>query len=388
MYHKRFITFFLFLNVFFFCFPQSKIIRTLSLDFTRTVIFKDSSRDVIKGNIYYERNPYTFVFTTNYPADQTAWQNSEGTFFYEDDTIYDFYENDAVLSQTCTDFITWFDSDFGLTEQGYKPCENYLEDSRTVTVWNYTKTNAVPVHHILVSSLSDGKIDRLRMFSDETTCFADTTLLQFEKLNGFYFPAKIKTVSTNANGETYETFLTFSNLRINNAPENAFKYTKIDLEPAPSQNTETKGTDPSTLETKGTDPSTLRNAIFPTIGDRPSDFGNGPSFPPTGTDPSTAPAPKTYRVSIPSVLVGAGFKFYKKFITDQDMTNCPFTPSCSEYMLQAITQNGIPGFFQGLERLSRCTNFEHKRGFYEEDENHKHIDPLPPKKAKTKKEQS
>ena len=91
------------------------------------------------------------------------------------------------------------------------------------------------------------------------------------------------------------------------------------------------------------------------------------------------PASPVYRVSIPSVLTNASFKFYKKFITNQDMTNCPFSPSCSKYMLEAVSEYGAAGFFMGLDRLNRCTSTEHKRNMYPTLSNGKHYDPVPPK---------
>lgn len=83
-----------------------------------------------------------------------------------------------------------------------------------------------------------------------------------------------------------------------------------------------------------------------------------------------------YSVSIPEVLTGAGFSFYKKFITSQDSSNCPYAPSCSQYMKDAVRENGFFGIIQGLERKRRCTRAEHSRNLYPLTENGKHSDPV------------
>ena len=49
------------------------------------------------------------------------------------------------------------------------------------------------------------------------------------------------------------------------------------------------------------------------------------------------------------------FIFYKSFISSQDGSSCTFTPSCSEYMLEAIRKKGIiVGAMAGFDRLTRC----------------------------------
>ena len=73
-----------------------------------------------------------------------------------------------------------------------------------------------------------------------------------------------------------------------------------------------------------------------------------------------------------STIVSVGFLFYKSFISSQDNPSCVFTPSCSEYAVQAIHQKGfLVGWLMTFDRLSRChglvghhhypIDIEHKR---------------------------
>lgn len=56
-----------------------------------------------------------------------------------------------------------------------------------------------------------------------------------------------------------------------------------------------------------------------------------------------------------SVLFSGLFLFYKNFISSQDLESCVFTPSCSEYALITIKQQGlIKGVPNIFDRLSRC----------------------------------
>lgn len=57
------------------------------------------------------------------------------------------------------------------------------------------------------------------------------------------------------------------------------------------------------------------------------------------------------------MLFSGLFIGYKKFISSQDAQNCSFTPSCSEYALQAVKQQGVlRGMLNGFDRLTRCNS--------------------------------
>lgn len=56
-------------------------------------------------------------------------------------------------------------------------------------------------------------------------------------------------------------------------------------------------------------------------------------------------------------------KGYKRFISPLLPPACRFTPTCSEYMMEAISLYGFfKGFFMGLKRLGRCHPF-HPGGY-------------------------
>ncbi len=64
------------------------------------------------------------------------------------------------------------------------------------------------------------------------------------------------------------------------------------------------------------------------------------------------------------------FKFYKAAISPYLGNNCRFTPTCSEYAMQAVQTHGaIKGMGLALKRLSRCRPLGGS-GY----------DPVPPKK--------
>jgi len=76
------------------------------------------------------------------------------------------------------------------------------------------------------------------------------------------------------------------------------------------------------------------------------------------------------------IFVSAGFLVYKKFISSQDVDACVFTPSCSEYAMEAIDKKGITGLFDGLDRLLRCHPFVGKNDYPYNSLTKKYNDPF------------
>ncbi|MGA7410908.1 MAG: membrane protein insertion efficiency factor YidD [Bryobacteraceae bacterium] len=54
---------------------------------------------------------------------------------------------------------------------------------------------------------------------------------------------------------------------------------------------------------------------------------------------------------------------YKKFLSPFLPSACRYSPTCSEYMMQAVAKYGaVRGVWMGLKRLARCHPF-HEGGF-------------------------
>jgi len=55
------------------------------------------------------------------------------------------------------------------------------------------------------------------------------------------------------------------------------------------------------------------------------------------------------------VFATTSLRFYKKWISPLLPHACRYTPTCSEYMLQAIQEHGLfRGSILGIKRLLRC----------------------------------
>jgi putative membrane protein insertion efficiency factor len=56
-------------------------------------------------------------------------------------------------------------------------------------------------------------------------------------------------------------------------------------------------------------------------------------------------------------------RIYKRWISPMLPAACRFSPTCSEYMMEAVEKHGIArGIWMGLKRLGRCHPF-HQGGF-------------------------
>lgn len=350
-----------FILVFLFCagqkvFPLSKTINSLCLDFTRTEDSAPTEQNIqqtgfMSGKIIYNKNPYLFIFQTFEPAQQILIQTQHNAYFLENDTITDFSENAQFISQICLDFLNWFKEDYGLSETFYAPDLIELKDGNTVSRWTYQKHDEHPIDMVMVYSDFTGRFTQLKMFLDMEAEYpvTQTSLFDFEYSAGCSYPTRIVSVSYEEGQPVLNTELAFSKIQFNNPVIQELPASiSLDLSAA-----------------DGSEPENISLPVF--------------------YKSVTEPSQKVYHVSIPSVIANASFKFYKKFITEQDMSACPFYPSCSQFMLEAVQTHGPAGFIMGLERLKRCTNTEHKRNLYPTLENGKHYDPVPPKNSSAKK---
>jgi len=83
-------------------------------------------------------------------------------------------------------------------------------------------------------------------------------------------------------------------------------------------------------------------------------------------------------LNLPKLFIRLGIRFYQKFIRPilhfmgGPHSGCRFTPSCSNYCLEAVERHGVvKGLFYGIFRICRCNPW----GGCGED-------PVPPKKDK------
>jgi len=351
-------------------YAASEGLNSLSLDFTKiekVVLYNPDSQEeqlfqnTLKGKILYNKSPFYFVFQTE--SDQTILLNDKGCFALtkekpaDRNTEFSFIDitNQAqAINQLFNDFLNWFKQDYGLRESGYFPELVWLENERTASSWSFKGKGTQAIDKVIAFSDEFGRLTELNMYisqKDENgeareLLLTTTKLSDFDFRQGNFYPKRISSVSYGNQKTLLTTELTFENVSFYQAQEPAYIQEEVLKVPQAS-----------------VDLSWSRQINQP-----------------------QSPQAQSYWVSIPSVLAGASFKLYKSFITGQDLTNCPFSPSCSQYMLQAISQNGLFGFFQGLERLKRCTSTEHKRNLYPVLSNGKHYDPVPAKKEKGKSE--
>jgi putative membrane protein insertion efficiency factor len=53
-------------------------------------------------------------------------------------------------------------------------------------------------------------------------------------------------------------------------------------------------------------------------------------------------------------IATAPLRFYKRFISPWLPPACRFTPTCSEYAIEAIERHGLYGFWLFVKRFLRC----------------------------------
>jgi len=78
-----------------------------------------------------------------------------------------------------------------------------------------------------------------------------------------------------------------------------------------------------------------------------------------------------------SVIASAAFLLYKEFISSQDNPSCVFSPSCSEYAVEAFHKHGfVVGWLKTFDRLSRCHGLVNPAHYRFDTEKMRYEDPV------------
>lgn len=77
------------------------------------------------------------------------------------------------------------------------------------------------------------------------------------------------------------------------------------------------------------------------------------------------------------IVFSTGFFFYKSFISSQDKPSCIFSPSCSEFAVEAFQKEGVfLGWLKTFDRLSRCHAFAKPTHYHFNTEKNIFYDPV------------
>lgn len=76
------------------------------------------------------------------------------------------------------------------------------------------------------------------------------------------------------------------------------------------------------------------------------------------------------------IVISGFFIVYKEFFSSQDVDACVFSPSCSGYMMGAISKKGFIGILDGLDRLSRCHSLVGRHDYAFDPITKKYYDPF------------
>lgn len=322
-------------------FSQTKTIRSLSFDFE--ILAQDASTQSFSqsGSVEYSSSPFTFVYKFTDPINQTFWVNPDGAFEKTGTQTKPYSQNEDVLYAICNDFLNLLNADFGFDSNYYKSISEYdaeLNAVKTTWIKSPDDTNINNPRSLVAWTDQDGCIKKCESQNSQknestTWYFSDCFLY-----NGKYFAQKVIIQNKKNSKITSSVYYTFSNIKFNQPLSAQYISSSIEIQEF-EQKEKT-----AALKKYGT---------------------------------ATEPPLESYKTSIPQVTVGAAYKFYKTFITGQDNTNCGYSPSCSQYMLQAVSKNGLAGIFQGIDRLSRCTKEQHSSNLYTVTKDGKHYDPVP-----------
>ena len=78
-----------------------------------------------------------------------------------------------------------------------------------------------------------------------------------------------------------------------------------------------------------------------------------------------------------NIVISSGFLVYKTFVSSQDKPSCVFSPSCSEFAVEAFQKKGMfLGWLMTFDRLSRCHSFVNQKHYHFDNDKKLFNDPI------------
>ncbi len=300
----------------------------LSMSLKTTTIDAEGKQTVVPAKISYSKNG-SFYFEALEPEKETFFYDASGCYYISSDGIKTKTDEFFLdLQQTAQDLINYFKNDLGLSESQYKIADNKIQNGYIESVWKFFGEGEYVISRIITQSDSKGRLIKLSMFDGNQNLLAQTHIEKYSTDGKNVFPSKIKTMtySENEAGDNHLVFTTF------------LEFSDVDL---------------------------IKNSI-------PA-YTWQPSMPVYKTDNSSVEK-FSGSTSISGILVSGAYKFYKKFITNQDIPGCQFYPTCSHYMADCVKAYGPFGIIKGYDRIKRCNRSEKQRNLYEVREDGRLLD--------------
>lgn len=261
--------------------------------------------------LLFSHNPIVRSLELNYRRKENG-QVLQGSVAYKTGVSLD----DEELA---ADFLVWFMNDFGLQEAGYKI--HHVEKTEEGFCSVYTDEEYYEEGFVKLFFNHKNECIRFCIYEEEEL-IAQTKLESYEYQKGFKYPTVIVTDFFEGEEKVSRVELTLGGVKLNEGIKRLAGDVKT----------------------------------YPVYFEETEDCNN--------YEKSLPAAYKDYEVSTASILVHCAFDFYKKFITDQDVPGCAYTPSCSAYMVKAVSSYGVLGVIKGLDRLKRCNRSETRRNIY------------------------
>ncbi|MCR5172727.1 MAG: membrane protein insertion efficiency factor YidD [Treponema sp.] len=289
----------------------------------------------VTGSMYHQAFPHFFEFELTSPAKDYFCASANHCWYKSNSTLEKDDESLEVINQTCADIKNWFKTDLGFGEDGYFVDERKFSSGILIQHWK-TDDKSKPVRSMKTFSDARGRFLQLEIFLEDDVLMARTFLSDYVYKKGRVFPTKIRTESYSQGSRTQITTIEFLSVDFakieNKIPE-------------------------AVISQSGSPLVELKNMSAREKGVQGKDRANGKKG-----------------FSLLGLGVDAGYWFYKKFITSQDMSHCSYDPSCSNYMVLCIKRDGLLGLIEGLDRLERCTTHEDRVNLYTKTPKEKFLD--------------
>lgn len=181
----------------------SEEVKSISIEFTRTIT-EDTSKEVVKGNIYYQAPNLTVLKVTDPINQWMILENDTMIIYYpKEEKAFKYTSKNPFSLPFFQIFVNIGKDNLGLSEAGFTLVRNEIKEDTLITYWKPPKQVKKALGNIIVG-LSNDKLVLVEMHSPKRKKLARITFGNHFQYGDIFYPLEVVSVKYQKNGSTTE----------------------------------------------------------------------------------------------------------------------------------------------------------------------------------------
>jgi hypothetical protein len=197
----------------------------MNADFTVKIRRSDSTMNLTKGTVYYDKNIGELIYRVSFPQPE-VWVIADTSLFkYRDDTLYERISIPSVNEFTVFHLsLNAGMSDFGLKREMFQASRVEKRGDLVLTYWKIPEQIGSSIDHVVVAK-KQNRLESVIMVGEDARILSRQFFRNYMKTGAFEFPCQIVQVLPGEGGADNYQVTEFKNIVVNDMEhDDLFRY--------------------------------------------------------------------------------------------------------------------------------------------------------------------